>query len=526
VSNSRSAGSPAELRRGRGSRRASAGGALESPDPISKEEESHLAQFFLDQADEFIAWLDPDARLVYANAAASRALGYSPAEFSSLRVWDISPTTPESWPARWTEMKQRLSQTFVAELRTRSGGIVPVRLSAKYATFGGKEYLLCSGHELCERKTIPEASDSEDAGQSEERFSALFESTVGAVFLLEDGRVVDSNRNAREAFGGSREQIREEFETMLRESPALLERMDRALRGEEATFDWHSRRPDGSRFNIVCTLTRIEIEGIVRLLAVAVDVTARRKSERTLAQLSGRLLQLQDEERRRIARDLHDTTGQNLGALSINLSMILSTAAQLDPRARDALQESIALADSCVREIRTMSYLLHPPLLDELGLVSALRAYADGYSERTGLRLDLDLPAHMRRLPQAIEIALFRIVQEGLSNIHRHSGSKRAFLRLRHMRDSVELELVDYGRGLPPGVLDRDIASASRIGVGIAGMRERARQLGGHLTMASGENGTALHVVLPATVVHPAAFPPATSQPVGSSRGRAKSART
>jgi signal transduction histidine kinase len=210
---------------------------------------------------------------------------------------------------------------------------------------------------------------------------------------------------------------------------------------------------------------------------------------------------MQDEERRRIARELHDNTGQNLAALNIDLSMVLSSATRLDPRAKETLQESIALAEACAREIRTLSYLLHPPLLDELGLVSALRAYAEGYSERTGIRLELDLPAEMQRLPQAIEMALFRIVQEGLSNIHRHSGSQTALIRLKHPSDSVELEIADHGRGLSPGTLDQDVA-ASRIGVGIAGMRERARQLGGSMTIASGETGTTLQVVLPATAPH------------------------
>lgn len=153
------------------------------------------------------------------------------------------------------------------------------------------------------------------------------------------------------------------------------------------------------------------------------------------------------------------------------------------------LEESLALTEASVSEIRTMSYLLHPPLLDELGLVSALRVYRDGYAERTGLEIELDLPT-IPRLPQAIEIALFRIVQEGLANIHRHSGSPTATLRLKHFPDRVELEVADHGRGLPPRILE---------GVGIAGMRERARQLGGRLTIGSSETGTTLHVVLPVT---------------------------
>jgi two-component system NarL family sensor kinase len=321
---------------------------------------------------------------------------------------------------------------------------------------------------------------------------ASCESGVDAVFVLHEGRVVSCSSTAPVLFGRSREQIMLELQIMLRERDTLRELMARAYRGEQVAFEWHGQS------HIKCTLARIEIEGHARLLAVAVDVTARRKTEGSLAQLSGRLLQIQDEERRRIARELHDNTGQNLAALNINLSIVLSGASRLDARAKETLQESIVLAEACAREIRTLSYLLHPPLLDELGLVSALRAYAEGYSERTGIRLELDLPAQMQRLPQTIEIALFRIVQEGLSNIHRHSGSQTALIRLKNPDDSVELEIADQGRGLPPGTLDQDVASASRIGVGIAGMRERARQLGGSLTITSGETGTKLQVVLPA----------------------------
>lgn len=475
MSNFRSEGPPPETLRGQDSRRASAGSAKDFPD---------FARAFADEADEFIAWIDSDARLLFANPALCRALGYSARELTSLRVWDLSPTTPESWPAAWAEMKQRLSQIFVAELRTRGGGIVPVQVHVKFVVLDGEEYWLCCGHDLRDRASAPERAAAAEP--------VLLEPTADAIFVLNDGYVVDCNRKSRELFGCPRLQIIGELEKMLRDSG----RVRAAFRGEEFTFGWQSRCPDDSPSNIECTVSRVEIEGNVRLLAVAVDATARRKSERTLAQLSGRLLQLQDEERRRIARELHDTTGQNLGALSINLSLMLSRPG-LDPRDRATLEESIVLADACVREIRTMSYLLHPPLLDELGLVSALRAYSEGYAERTGLKVELDLPARTPRLPQAIEIALFRIVQEGLTNIHRHSGSRTAMLRLKHLPDRVELEVADRGRGLPPGTLESEVTSASRIGVGIAGMRERARQLGGRLTIGSSETGTTLHVVLP-----------------------------
>ncbi len=476
---SRSRDTSADTPHARTSSRAFAGPVFR--DSSSESDELHLAQLLVDRSDEFILWFDAEARLLYGNPAICRALGYQQSEFSTLRMSDIAPLTPDIWPARWGELKQHLSQNFEAELRTRSGEIIPVQFNANYV--GGKEFVLCFGRDLRQPPPAPPPA-SEDA-----------------IFVMREGQVEDSEGEAPELFGGSRRQIIGELQSLLGEPGSLGDAAARALAGNEVVFDWHSRRPDGSRVQIECTLSRIELEGNVRLLAVAVDVTGPRQPPSTLAQLSGRLLEMQDEERRRIARELHDSTGQNLGALSIGLSMLLSTLA-IDSRTRDAIQESVALADSCIREIRTMSYLLHPPLLDELGLTSGLRAYADGYSERTGIQLALDLPSHMPRLPQAIEIALFRIAQEGLANIHRHSGSRTAHLRLKQEPDHVELETVDFGHGL---------TSASRIGVGIAGMRERARQLGGRLTIASSETGTTLHVFLPLS--HSQQFDTAVGRP-------------
>jgi len=482
VSNSQAEGPLPETPRGRSSRRAYGRSGKDLPE---------FARLFALHADQWIAWIDSEARLLFVNPALCRALGYAAAELSSLRVWDLSPTTPESWPLLWAELKERVAQRFLAELRTKCGRIVPAHVQVKLVTVDGGEYGLCCGHDL----RVHAAPESVAPGGE----PLALEPGADVIFLLNKGSVVDSNRQGPQLFGCPRQRIIEELEAALRESGRMMS----AFRGEEFTLGWESRRPDASPLTIRCTVSRIEIEGRVRFLAVATDATAWGNSERTLAQLSGRLLEMQDEERRRIARELHDTTGQNLAALSINFSLLLS-APGLDPGARETLEESIALTDACVREIRTMSYLLHPPLLDELGLESALRSYSEGYAERTGIGVDLELSPGMPRLPQAIEIALFRIVQEGLANIHRHSGSLTATLRLKHEPDRVELEIADQGCGLPAGILVGDVTSASRIGVGIAGMRERARQLGGRLTIGSSETGTTLHVVLPAAAAKPA----------------------
>ncbi len=166
--------------------------------------------------------------------------------------------------------------------------------------------------------------------------------------------------------------------------------------------------------------------------------------------LSGRLLQLRDEERRRIARELHDSVGQTLTAVKMNLSYLRRDTSNLDERGRNALKESTELIDSCLKEVRTISHLLHPPMLDEVGLLPAIRWYATGFSERSGIAVELDLPGNLRRLPTELETAVFRVVQESLTNVHRHSGSATARIRLEVEPDRLHLQVIDQGCGIPP----------------------------------------------------------------------------
>ncbi len=227
------------------------------------------------------------------------------------------------------------------------------------------------------------------------------------------------------------------------------------------------------------------------------DITERKLAERTLRDLSARLLRLQDEERRRLARELHDSTAQGLAAVAMNLASLERTASQLAPAGRSTLAESQSLLDQCLREIRTMSYLLHPPLLEEAGLTSALRWYAEGLTARSGLPIELELPPDLGRLSTELETTAFRIVQEALSNVHRHSGSPRASVRLLRSDGTLVLEVADEGRGIAPGVLKQATGEPAGTGVGLAGMRERARLVGGRLEVLAPGSGTLVRAVLP-----------------------------
>jgi signal transduction histidine kinase len=215
-----------------------------------------------------------------------------------------------------------------------------------------------------------------------------------------------------------------------------------------------------------------------------------------LRHLSARVISLQDEERRRIARELHDSAGQYLAAIEMNLSG-LSQNPNLEESVTRQISDSLDLANRCTSEVRTISYLLHPPLLDEMGLVSALAWYVEGFAERSGIKVQLETPKDLGRLPRETETVLFRVVQQSLANIHRHSGSHVARIRMEADAESVHVEICDEGRGIDPDVLKGFDAGRKLIGVGIAGMRERVRVMGGRFSIKSNGNGTTLDVRLP-----------------------------
>lgn len=216
-----------------------------------------------------------------------------------------------------------------------------------------------------------------------------------------------------------------------------------------------------------------------------------------LRDLTARLMQLQDDERRRIARELHDSVGQMLAALSMNLTTVGADVERLRQTA-GAIADSNTLVEGINKEVRTISYLLHPPLLDEAGLASALRWYIEGFSRRSKIEVDLDIPEDFARLPRDLETVIFRTVQECLTNIHRHSGSPTARIRVSQFDGEVRLRVEDRGAGIASDKLE-EVASAGTPGVGIRGMRERLRQLGGTLEISSNGKGTVVEARLPIT---------------------------
>jgi PAS domain S-box-containing protein len=244
-----------------------------------------------------------------------------------------------------------------------------------------------------------------------------------------------------------------------------------------------------------------ESEERYRTLADALDTQVqfrtqeleRRNSE--LRELSGQLLESQDVERRHIARELHDSAGQTLAALGMSLARLAQDAKKNPDQLAKGIEDAEGLVQHLTQEIRTTSYLLHPPMLDEVGISSALSWYVQGLAERSGLQIDLKVPENFGRLPSEMELLIFRLVQESLTNIHRHSGSKTALIRIEREGDIVQVRVEDQGGGMSPERL-AEIQSRGT-GVGIRGMRERVRHFLGDLVIESNDSGTKVHATLP-----------------------------
>lgn len=328
----------------------------------------------------------------------------------------------------------------------------------------------------------------------------------GAATLAEDGTVLYSNQSFAKFFDIPLERfIGSPLQNLVSGadkeflSTLILGAKLASTRGE-IRLTKESKRPRTIRL----TLSPNRELGVNAICAVATELTeivetneALRVTETSLRQLSARLLQLQDEERRRIARDLHDTTGQKLVVLSMTLDRLARHADLRKGEAQETLKEGREIAEKIAEEIRTLSYLLHPPLLDECGLQSAVRWYAEGFEKRSGIKLDVAIASDLVRLPIDAETALFRVVQESLTNVHRYSGSTRAEIQISEDSGEVQLQVIDYGKGSKAGVVRAARDGAAGLGVGIPGMRERLHQLGGTLHVDFGTNGTTVVATLP-----------------------------
>jgi len=339
--------------------------------------------------------------------------------------------------------------------------------------------------------------------ESEEHFATVFRANPQPMVLttLKTGRVIDVNESALRLSGYTRDEIvgRTSLDIGVFSSDEHRKAAIGTLLQTGSRQDFELLFPirNGEKRLLLCSANLIELAGEQCIIIACIDITERKESEQQLAELSGRLLRTQDEERRRIARELHDVTAQSIGLIMLNLAQVQNAASTLDSRSQEKLSESLALGEQALKDIRTLSYILHPPLLDQAGLITALKWYVKGFHERSGVKVEFTESGDSGdRMPPEVEYALFRVVQECLTNIRRHTDSETAEISLTRTPETISLSVCDHGKGNKLQ-MPRNGDSAEFVGVGIPGMRHRLKQLGGELLVDSNLNGTTITATVP-----------------------------
>lgn len=447
--------------------------------------QKEMLQKIFDNAPAMIALRGPDGKMTFANREFERTLGWT---LEDVFGHDLDLLTAAYPDPRFRQEVTKLmssSETEFAEvrLRARDGRVIETSWGKVHLSDGADIYI---GRDITERK------QTEDRLREYEKVVEGLEEMI--VVVDSRYRYLIANRAFLSYMGLEREQLIGRFVQDMT-TPGVFEnlvkaKLDECFRGNVVKYELKYLYPARGERDLSVSYFPIESAGAIdRVACVLQDVTERKQAEAELRSLTGRILSLEDEERRRLARELHDTTSQSLAALCMNLSVVSESAGVLSPRAQAAIAESAALADQCLREIRTVSYLLHPPELDEPGLLQyALSRYIDGFIQRSGIRVEIEVPPDLGRLPRLIETTVFRIVQESLTNIHRHSGSDTARVRLAKNPSNLVLEIEDAGEG---------IRADAPSGVGIASMRERLQQVNGRLETISRPGGTVIRATIP-----------------------------
>ncbi len=346
------------------------------------------------------------------------------------------------------------------------------------------------------RDVTPLKETEQALRQSEQQFRLIMDNLADLVALLDvHGHRLYNSPSYRQILGDP--DLLRGTDSFAEVHPDDRDRVSRAFRdtvrtgvGQRLEYRMIDREGRTRHIESQGSVIRDEQNRVSRVLVVSRDVTARKRAEEELHRLSAHLLQVRDSERRHLARELHDTTAQHLAALTLNLGSLKGHLAKASTPAHALCCDCIQLANQAAQEIRTHSYLLHPPLLEVMGLAGAVEDYAQGLSARSGVTIELQAPADFGRLPEDMELALFRVIQESLSNVLKHSGSSRARIRLTRRDSLVTLEVQDMGHGIPDDKLARIKARSGGSGVGIGGMHERLRLLGGWLDIESGPTGT------------------------------------
>jgi two-component system CheB/CheR fusion protein len=451
------------------------------------------AAALIETARESILVLDGKLRVTAANLAFYRTFEVSREETEKRQIFELGN-------GQWDIPRLRQLLEDIIESNTR---VDDFEVQNDFPHLGSRSMLL-NAHRIETQPgrrlillAIEDVTENRKYEASLKQQAALLALAPGAIIVRNwNGTIQSWNQGAMEMYGWTKEEavgkvvhhlLQTEFPQPLVQIEAEMTRTGR-WQGELL----HTRR-DGVRIHVSTrqVMHRENERAAPVVLVTSTDVTERKKSEESLRQLSAYLIRLQDEERRRIARELHDSTGQKLVALKLSVSALAQGGGG---EATPPMMECMKLVDETIQEIRTLAQLLHPPLIDEAGLVSATQWLVDSFSARSGISVDLTVSLCVSRLPEHVDLAIFRVIQESLNNIHRHSGAKKAKIEITQADGTVRLQVSDDGKGLPQGLLSE---APTRLGVGILGMKERLSQLGGELEIISGKKGTTVKAVVP-----------------------------
>ena len=461
----------------------------------SLEQMKLYADALIQNAPEPTLLLDPNLRVLVANRSFFDSFRVSRQETEGRLVYELGNN---QWniPAlrqllnRITREDTRIDDFEVRHKFESLGDRIMLLNARRVEPSKGEFLIFLSIHDVTSAKTQLE---------SLQRHAALLNLVHDAIFVRDrSGKIFYWNQGAEEMYGWKKEEaLGQTTHVILQtEFPKPFDQIEEDLR---RTGRWegqlvHKHR-DGRQLFVDSRWAYLEQAGEGVMLEINTNVSDQKHAQDSLRRLSAYLMNLQDEERRRIARELHDSTGQKLAAAKLQLDTLVKSG-NLKAHEKN-IAETAQWIDECFQEIRTLSQLLHPPLLDEAGLLSATRWMVDGFSERAKIQVDLKVEGELGRLPQPVELALFRVIQESLSNIRRHSGANKALIRLARTNGRITLEVRDNGKGIPPELLSNSRNRKQVVGVGILGMRERLSQLGGSLEIDSNKSGTTVKVQVP-----------------------------